>query len=384
MQLMNVYLNTLSRYAGKGKSLGYMEDFWGIQEERCRVAEEAVQRRALEKHTARTAIWGRTLQMKWYAYTAASYLGMYNGNWFNPRYDLTTMRYCAPGLAVVKRKLELVDWVLTHSSIVAAKLGILQPSATMRIERPERRTFHDIVGLHQLLYGNGQVYELVPEEYFESGKARLAEFGAVILPRAEYMSADLQNKLAQFAKTGGTLIIIGRPGAHDEIARESGLLLNELRGACDPDAWAEAERLWNESGALEKGNPPEGAPHVVVKCGEGRVVAWEPMREVKAGTGQPEILKLIADAAPRAARTRNNRLEVVLRITETGERYLFALNPDPDNPAADTVLLAQPAGTAVDVTVAGGFPVKVSSTREGAAFHIRLGPAEFAAIHLGR
>ncbi|MBD3292320.1 MAG: hypothetical protein GF393_05310, partial [Armatimonadia bacterium] len=111
MQVMNLYLNTLSRYNDNGP-LAYLEDFWGTQQESDRVGDERVQRRGLEKHVSRTFAWGRSLQMKWYAYTSGSYLHTYNGNWFNPRYDVLTMRYCAPALKVALDRARRLDHVL--------------------------------------------------------------------------------------------------------------------------------------------------------------------------------------------------------------------------------------------------------------------------------
>lgn len=101
-----------------------------------------------------------------------------------------------------------------------------------------------------------------------------------------------------------------------------------------------------------------------------------------AGTDEPVALQLIARTAQRAAWAAESRFEVVLRVTEQGDRYLFALNPDPDRAAEDTVLVADTFSRAIDVSVAGGFPVPVQQSGSNSALRARLGPGEFAAVLL--
>jgi hypothetical protein len=370
MQLLNVYLSSLNRFHHKG--LGYMEDFWGVQEERDRVEDERAQRRGLEKHIARQCIWGRTLQMKWYAYTSGSYIFTYNGNWFDPRYDVTTMRYCAPALAVAKRKMERLDWVLTHSEIAPSKTAVLQPSATMRNERPDTEAYATIQTLHELLYPNGILYELVPEEYFEDGRAQLSDFGVVILPRARYLSQRLQDMLAAHTLGGGMLVAVGAPGTEDELGRPSGRLIEALRA--EAAGWAPVEQVWAAA---------EGAlPAVVTRCGEGRVVACQGALGGVHAAATEQLLGMIVEAAPRAAWAEGKAFEVVLRVAEDGGRYLFLLNPSVDEARTDTVRVEDGCKRAVDVAIEGGFPVTVQAVEGGAALDVRLGPGECAVLHL--
>ena len=369
MQLGNVYLNTINRYHHKG--LGYMEDFWGVQQERTRSANEVVQRRGLEKHIARVCIWGRTLQMKWYAYTGGMYLTTYNGNWFNPRYDVATMRYCAPAIAVAKRKMEALDWVLTHSEIAASRILVMQPSATMRNERPGTAAFSEIAALHELLFGSGLLYELAPEEYVEDGRCKLSEFDVVMLPRASWLSEDLQQKLGSFVLRGGLLVALGRPGEYDEIARPSGQLAQRLR---DRSAqWAEVEQVWQGAGDKRL---------ALVPCGKGRIAACESMAGLAASPDRERLRQLVESAAPRAAWSQEGRFEVVLRIAEDGARYLFLLNPDVDRSAEDEVHVAKAVRAALDVSIAGGFPVPVNKAGDAWTMRMRLGPGECAVLYL--
>ncbi|MBM4051037.1 MAG: hypothetical protein FJ279_38560, partial [Planctomycetes bacterium] len=112
--LASIYTYSMNRFARK--QLGQYECFWGCQEDLPRIAEEKAQRCAMMKYLYRLTIWGRHLQIWWYAYTSADYLLSYNGNWFNPVYDLTTLRYCAAALPVGKAKVKRLEDVFLNSS----------------------------------------------------------------------------------------------------------------------------------------------------------------------------------------------------------------------------------------------------------------------------
>lgn len=357
MQLGHVYLNSLNRYAKKG--LGYMEDFWGKQEEQDRVWDERAQRRGLEKHICRSSTWGRSLQMKWYGYTSGAYIFEYNGNWFNPQYDLTTIRYCAPALAVAKRKMEQVDWILTHSEIAPSKVLVLQPSATMRIERPDQSVYGTLLALHAGLYNLGVLYELVPEEYFQDGRAKFSDFNAIILPGAKYLSADLQEKLLTWARSGKQLVLIGENGTYDDLARPCGVLKQAL------GADHTATDLWR------------GGKEVAV--GKGR--AWI----IPQLSGMVDYMDLPKAMAAMAAHPVQGYYlgEHVLRVTEDGEKYLFILNPDVDHPIKKNYIeLDFPVKEAIDILAPDGFPVPVETHGNRATIQLRLGPGETTVLWL--
>jgi hypothetical protein len=367
--MMNHYLNSLHRYGGGG--LGYMEDFWGVQEEADRVHDERAQRRGLEKHVAREGLWGRTLQMKWYGYTTGKYVFTYNGNWLNVANDLTTWRYCAPALAVAKQKLEHLDWMLTHSRIARSKLLVLQPSASMRNQAPANPPFGEILGLHDLLTRNGLLYELLPEEYVSDGRCSLAEFSVVMLPKATYLSADLQSKLAQFVRQGGTLVCVGAPGEKDELARPSGRLMAALAQSAGAN-WASVRKAFDSA----------EAGLVMAQCGTGRIAALQSLAAVLSGREPDALAQFLVRMTPRPDRCEGNRIEVMLRIAEDGGRYVCLLNPSVDETARDVVHIGGPLTSATDVTVPGGCAVPVENREDGGQFAVRLGPGEMTVIYL--
>lgn len=380
MNLLNLYLNSLNRYAQR--SLGYMEDFWGCQEEADRAWDERAQRRGLERHVLREGFWGRTLQMKWYAYTAGSYLFTYNGNWFNPRTDLLTWRYAAPGLQTAKTRLENVDWMLTHSAIPPFKLLVLQPSASMRNELPGNPPYGEIMGLYRLLMPAGLPFELVPEEYVADGRCRLRDFDAVVLPQAKYLSAGLQQSCADYVKQGGLLLAFGRPGRCDELARPSDALSAALKAMAPAGSLAAAEAAWDRTPS--PGAADQGPTFVVAKAGKGQVVASSGLGALTGAAPRAELVALLKKAVRRDAWADGDCFEVLLRVAEDGGRYLCLLNPNVDKAAQDTVCVSRPVARAVDVSVPGGFAVPVAKRGGGAALKVRLGPGEATVIYLGR
>lgn len=378
MNLLNLYLNSLNRYARR--SLGYMEDFWGCQDEADRVWDERAQRHGLEKHVVREGFWGRALQMKWYAYTTGSYLFTYNGNWLNPRTDLLTWRYAAPGLQTAKQRLENVDWMLTHSTIPPFKLLVLQPSASMRNEAPANPPYGDILGLYGLLAPAGLFFELVPEEYVADGRCHLSDYAAIVLPRAKYLAVGLQQSLANYVQRGGTLVALGRPGVRDELARPSGALCSALQGLESPADRAACDRAWDTTP-----NPDDGAAApaaVLVPAGQGHVLAVSGLGALT--TRGDWFITRLQQIVPRDAWAEDSRFEVLLRVAEDGGRYLCLLNPSVDEAVQDTVHVSQAVGQAVDIAVTGGCPVPVKPVKGGAALNVRLGPGEATVIYLGR
>ncbi len=377
MQVMNLYLNTLSRY-NERKPLAYLEDFWGMQDESDRITQERVQRRGLEKHVSRTFAWGRTLQMKWYAYTTGSYIFTYNGNWFDPRYDVLTMRYCAPALKVALDGARKVDWLLTHSQIPQFRAAIWQPSASMRTQARYGLSSSEIISLHGLIYPAGFAYELVPEEYFADGRADLADFDAVFLPCAEYLSEEHQRRLIDYVRGGGTLVAIEPPGVRDELTRPSGLLLRELYGIDDVAFDAEAAWWTWQSTRCTPG------PMEMAEAGEGRayITATTLMRALGEEADSDALLAMLGERVLRDAWARDAGFEVLTRITDDGERYLFALNPSADESRTDRVMLSGEVASATDVSVEGGFPVPVIRDGVHPAIDLTLGAGEMAVVWL--
>ncbi|MFP4248055.1 MAG: beta-galactosidase [Armatimonadota bacterium] len=375
MQVMNLYLNTLSRY-NDNKPLAYLEDFWGTQQESDRVGNERIQRRGLEKHVSRTFAWGRSLQMKWYAYTTGSYLHTYNGNWFNPRYDVLTMRYCAPALKVALDRARELDHVLTQSHIPQFRVAVWQPSASMRVQARRGLSVNEIVGIHGLIYPAGFPYELVPEEYFADGRAEIDDFDVVFLPAAEYLAEEHQRRLIDYVREGGTLIASEPPGVRDELARPSGLLLREVFGIHEV-AFDEEAREWSWQ---SERCPQASLAMAEVGGGSAYITPATLIHSIAEAPGTDAIVDLLAERVSRDAWAENARFEVITRVTDEGERYLFVLNPSAEERLSDRVMVACDVSEATDVSVERGFAVPITPEGEYMAVDLTLGAGEMAVL----
>ncbi|MFW6156811.1 MAG: hypothetical protein ACOC7J_05780, partial [Armatimonadota bacterium] len=234
------------------------------------------------------------------------------------------------------------------------------------------------IGLHGLIYPAGFPYELVPEEYVADGRAELSDFDAVFLPCAEYLSEDHQRRLIDYVRGGGTLVAIEPPGVRDDLTRASKLLLREVYGIDDVSFDAEsAEWSWEASRCT-------AGPLGMAEAGEGRayITRTTLLRALGDDPGGDAILELLAETVKRDAWAENARFEVITRVTDEGDRYLFALNPGAEERQTDRVLLSGDVSAATDVSVEGGYPVPVAQQGERAAIEMTLGAGEMAVLWL--
>lgn len=366
MQMVYPYLNSMNRHYRRG--LAYMEDFWGCQEAQDRIEDERAQRRGLEKHLARSLIWGRTLQMKWYSYTSAPYIFTYNGNWLSLRHDLTTMRYATPALGLTLRQLEQFDWVLTHSTLAPGRILLLHPSAAMRNLRPSAAIAGDLQKFHNTLQEKGFFYESLPEEYLLDGRVALTSFDVVLLPRTPYLAHTLQASLANFVQAGGTLVAMADLPAADDLARPDNTLRHTLGDAKPVRTWQQDGQAW----ASETGH------------GRGRLIQFTASMPLAIPSQNAEFAAMLAERVQRTAWTEGDVLEVFLRQAEDGHDYLFMLNPDLDHPRTATLHCTVPCAELVDATLPGGVRIPSTLANGKRSASIRLAPAETAVLWLKR
>ena len=364
MSFSNVYANSLLRYH-KEKGLSYLETHWSYQEEKPRFAEERVQRRAIEKDTYRSAVWGRTLQRRWLPYCFSV-----NEHYYllHPRYDWTILRYAAPATIVSKRKVESMDWILTHSEIAPSHILVIDPSASIRNYGCDPKMMD---WTHNFLFQRNYLYEILPEEYFISGKASLKSFDVAILPYARYLPHALTEKLIAWVKSGGVLIPIGRSGLYNDLGIKDGALLTKLLDM----PWEEQAKADNSSPCRQK------------NAGRGAVFYLPHILKLLDKATQKTLIATLEAATCRPAWSEANKFEVLMRIDETGAVYLSVLNPDPDKKVVDTVVIPRRLETAVDVTVPGGCPIMLEDVeageRTGSRFQLQLGPGEAAFVYCG-
>jgi hypothetical protein len=378
--LGSVYCHSLNRFAKK--YLGQYECFWGCQEDLPRIGEEKVQRCAMMKYLYRLTVWGRHIQVWWYAYTSADYLLFYNGNWFNPVYDLTTLRYCSAALPVGKSKVKRLEDIFMNSTIVPSRIVMLQPNTGMLFQRyAQGESFLEMLALHELLFGRNDLYELIPETYFMDGRASFDNFDVVILPYAPYFPDGLAEQLRPWLKKGGLLISTGPFGLYDKFGFDKPELWRAFFGPQVPVRLTDATKTdwrWALDGK-------EDSPDLLeASLEKGTVMVT--LRSLRNRDFREKVAKRVAEAieakARRPARCESNDLEMTVHEGTDGKKYLCVINRNVDKPVTDTVILRGEFKRGVDLDVAGGFPVTFKPANGETPFALRLEPAEFTIIAL--
>jgi hypothetical protein len=354
---VQMWISSLQRYDPTPSAL--FENFWGCQEDHPqRLMDERAMRAQMRRYLYRHAVWGRCAQVWWYAYTSAPYLLAYNGNWFTPVYDLTTMRYSAAGFPVERAKVDRVEGALLQSTIVPSRIALVQPYATMLAQGRSSDTLREWLAWHGILYPRNLLYEAVPDAYFVGGRAKLSSFEVVILPFATHLDEGFSKQLIAFAQGGGTIIASGPAGLYNELGRDNGALLK----AAGLQAKRETEQGdWRyDYGASDKSQ----AKFIEVVVGKGRLVA---LKESAAGlkTEGEALAALIRQRTTPVAEAPGTTLELLARQLPDGRVLLCALNADPDQAATGEVFV-QGSFTRVadiDLPTAARVPASVKAGR---------------------
>lgn len=375
---MMIWLASTARYTGKTTSL--FENFWGCQEDHPRrLGEERAMRAQMRRYLQRHVVWGRSIQVWWYAYTSAPYLLTYNGNWFNPVYDLTTFRYSAAGLPVEKSKADRFEQWLLGSEIAPSRMVLIQPYDSMLAQGRNSTTWREWLQWHEFLHPRDLAYEAVPSTYFEDMRASLNDFDLVILPFAPHLGTMMTHHLLEFMRRGGTVVSSGAPGLHDELGRPNGSLLR----ACEPPLalteQAEPGRDWRHEFEGVAGE----AGVVEARVGEGRLVMLtQPLARLPGA--HEALAALIRERVAPPAEAPGTTLELVLRRLPDGTGLLSALNADPDYPTAGEVSVEGEFSRVADVDMPR--PVAVPSRVEAGRtkFTVSLDPGGTAYFVLGR
>ena len=352
---MMVWLASLERYTGRPTSL--FENFWGCQEDHPRrLGDERAMRAQMRRYLHRHAVWGRAVQVWWYAYTSAPYLLTYNGNWFNPVYDLTTFRYSAAGFPVEKSKIDRLESLLLDSEIVPARAVLVQPYATMLAQGPGGATWSEWLAWHELMSPRNLFYEALPETFFEEDRARLTDFDLVILPFASHLSTAFASRLESFLSAGGTVVASGPPGVYDELGLPSGRVFQAAKPPLSPQPGADPRRGWEYAFAgLE-------SPHgwVETRVGDGRlVVLTRSVRQL--AEHHDRLADILRAAAEPVAAAPETTMELLVRRMPDGEHLVCVLNTDPDRATEGQIAVRGSFAQVVDIDmpVAVAVPARI-------------------------
>jgi len=372
------YINGISRHNGF-RPLGQYENFWGVQEDHGRMFDELARRHGTQKHIFRLTMWNMFLQIWWYSYTSAEYLTHYDGNYFDPAYALTTLRYRSAALPVYFDKFRRLQRALLDSRVVAPRLAMLEPTASMRNNFPEGASQTEAVDLFWELFPRNDIFDLFPEEYILDGRARLEDFDALILPYALYMSAPLRERIENWLKERPRLLVAAGPfGLHDEIGQPAGELLATAFGKdmIRPLESTTGKWAWTDGGDA-------GDPFRTARVGPSKVVLLlKPVSQCRGlASFKDRVVAPIEACARRYAWDDANAFELVLR--EQGDiRYLGVLNPNPDQAADGNIHVAGGFQNVTDLDYPEGLPIPATIDDNHVVFRLRLEPGEATILRL--
>jgi len=388
--IVTLLINSMSRYNGH-KPVCQYENFWGIQEHHDRMYEELPQRHSAQKYAFRLTVWNRFLQVWWYSYTPASYLTHYDGNYFDPSYALTTLRYRTAGLPVYFEKFRRLQRVLLDSRIVPSRICMLSPTASMRNNFPYSATLVEVRALFKELFPRNYLFEFVPEEYFLDGRAKLDDFDVLILPYALYLAEELQSRIGQWLEGKPRLLLSAGPfGLYDEIGCDSGTLFSRVFAGRARRPSLKDSPLGGLTFASPKANrwqwvddAQKPSDLIEAEAGPSEVVVFlKPSHELARAEGFGEkLVQRIETATDRPVYDDRDAFEVVLR--ERGKkRYLCVINPSIDDGAASTVRVRGTFSSAVDLDYDQGYPIPARVHEGETVFPLRLEPGEATIIRL--
>ncbi|MBM4049962.1 MAG: hypothetical protein FJ279_33105, partial [Planctomycetes bacterium] len=368
---VQVWMSSLQRYARK--PTGLFENFWGCQEDHPRrMSDERAMRAQMRRYLYRHAAWGRCTQTWWYAYTSAPYLTSYNGNWFNPVYDLTTFRYCAAGFPVEKQKVDKLEALLLNSEIVPSRLLLVQPYAAMLVQGRSSATLSEWLGWHDLLFPRNLLYEALPDSWFAEGTAKLSDFEAVILPLAPHLDRAFSRQLIAFLKEGGKVIASGPPGLYDEWGQADGALLAAAQPPVAATQTSEPGKAWRFS----FGTGQEGPGWTEANVGKGKLVLLS--QSLLTLSDRQKLADLARGWVIPAAEAPNTALELLLRRLPDGRHLLCALNRDPDSATTGDVFVKGRFTRIADVDMDRPFLVRGHVEGDRTRFRVTLDPGSSA------
>lgn len=372
---LQIYMNSLRRVTGK--PTGLFENFWGCQEDHpSRIAEEKVMRAQLRRYLYRHAVWGTCTQTWWYSYTSAPYLLSYNGNWFNPVYDLTTFRYSAAGLPVEKAKVDRLQTWLLNSSITPARLLVVQPYASMLAQGADSAVWQDWQAWHAELFARNLRYEAFPDVWFEQGKVSLGAFDAVILPVATHLSPSFSEMLAIYLRKGGLVIASGPCGIYNELGQPDAALLKQLTPPCVP-------KMVNGDGAwrFELGATLGKFGWATSRLDQGKMVIL-PAGFREQTLDRAELCEQLKRTVARDVIASSDDVESLMRDLGDGRRLLCLLNRNPDATVQTGLRVRGAFGHVADVDIQPWYPVPAQVTNGTTLFDLTLAPGGTAYLLL--
>jgi len=373
---INMYLASNAPLAGK--RVCKFENFWQYQDETHRWGDERSQFSQMAKYVYRNTLMGMNLQFFCFPYTSQLGWNWRQAQWCQLATDYTTMRWAACALPMAKSRVKGLDEVFTRARPAPSKLLLVFPQTSFM--HLDNLIYEEIRSVVKALHSDGRTFAYRSEAHIASGQEKLGCYGAVVLMRSPFLADGVGGKLLEWVKAGGALIAIGPAGVYDKHGFGDGALMRDSVGVVPKPP----EGNWRSLAPWDFGAGVGDASIVDKPCGKGRVfVVNMDFREfLLSGSDTGRLFAALEKAAPKEVVCEGASFEVWRLVTPEGGHYLGLVNPNPDVDLTAIVRVRCPVKRVTDWSIAGGFPVPIARTDEGARFNIKLQPGGMALLRM--
>jgi len=306
-------------------------------------------RAATRRNLWRMIAWGKrgihlfNLENEWCAGSPDNW----NNSILNVELGSRIVRFGTGAIKMVKDAAGPLAPVIFKTHIVNQRIAIIQPTTTLLSGKPYHASKRAANTICSRLLKMHWTPFFVPEECILDGREDLDNFDLIIVPYGVCAPAQLQDKLLEWTKKGGHLVLAGPFGVYDEFGRKSLHLLRETFGATGA--------AMSEKGRWQISLPAEKKPERSLlsrDCGKGTICLQT--------DGPVPLAELLSAAIPRKpVDCAQESVELILRSDEEGTRYLFAVNLD------------YGAAVRTEISFAGGFTKVTDMLARGAAVPAR-------------
>ncbi|MFH1904612.1 MAG: beta-galactosidase [bacterium] len=385
-EMMRVYCNSLNRYFPK--IIGIAENQWG-RDTRQHLGNDKSARHEAAKYIYRLTLWGGKIQDWWGSFTSAKYLTVYNGNFFHPLYDLTTMRYCSAAIPVMIQKMRHIEKFILDSEVIEPKIAVLQPTTTvidffaLGIPSIENISINMMIECNQLLFRpKNYNFDYIPEELILDGKEDLKRFNVILLPYAIYFPDGLESKLKRWVENGGVLISSGPFGLYNRFGfyNEKNLFGTVFPGMKIDEKKQDTDWKW----MIQEEKLNDGLQLVQRKFGKGKIIFMNrPINEFLRNEEITASLYNIIDKAigGRLVYCKNDKFDLLVKTDKQKNKYVCICNRDVEHEQEGAIFVKGQYNNLQDIVIPGGFPVPSKKFNEKyTQFNVRLQPGEFTII----
>ena len=295
--------------------------------------------------------------------------------------DFSVIRPSVGELQLQHAKLDALAHVFLDTQTESRLVAVYWPTASTINAMPldvitlnREDVFRGIIpSMHSMLFDRSVQYRYVFEQAMLDGKEDLSGIKLLVLPYAAWLPEGVSKRLTAWVKAGGTLIAAGPFGAETVYGFEDGDAMREVFGkdlAFQHVDWAD----WKITSPARYA----GKDLVSAQYGKGRVVMATSGFGLFHGKGNRAFWSALDTAVMRdawcttvvAGKLVEPNVDLTIRRSRDGRRYLLVTNLDPRSPVDITVGLKGHHTELVDLGVPGSVSFKPEI--EGANTYAKL------------